>query len=92
MLGFRGASRYYDPRYADGFALECAALLRVRRDMGLTNVKIMIPFCRTVAEGKQVIAVMAEHGLRQGEDGLEILCHVRVALERDQSCRVSTSI
>lgn len=72
MLGFRGASRYYDARYAEGFALECAALLRVRRDMGLTNVKIMIPFCRTVAEGKRVIASMAEHGLKQGEDGLEI--------------------
>lgn len=72
MLGFRGASRYYDERYADGFALECEALLRVRRDMGLTNVKVMIPFCRTVAEGKRVIACMSEHGLKQGEDGLEI--------------------
>ena len=72
MLGFRGASRYYDPRYAEGFALECAALLRVRKDMGLTNVKIMIPFCRTVAEGKLVIATMGEQGLKQGESGLEI--------------------
>jgi pyruvate,water dikinase len=72
MLGFRGASRYYDERYADGFALECEALLRVRRDMGLTNVKVMIPFCRTVAEGKRVIASMANHGLKQGEDGLEV--------------------
>lgn len=72
MLGFRGASRYYDERYADGFALECAALLRVRRDMGLTNVQIMIPFCRTVAEAKKVIEVMAQHGLKQGEDGLQI--------------------
>ena len=72
MLGFRGASRYYDARYAEGFALECAALLRVRRDMGLTNVKVMIPFCRTVAEGKRVMVVMAEHGLKQGEDGLEV--------------------
>jgi pyruvate,water dikinase len=72
MLGFRGASRYYDPRYAEGFALECAALLRVRRDMGLTNVKIMIPFCRTVDEAKRVIAVMAQHGLKQGDQGLEI--------------------
>jgi pyruvate,water dikinase len=72
MLGFRGASRYYDERYADGFALECAALLRVRRDMGLKNLKVMIPFCRTVGEGRRVIASMAEHGLRQGEDGLEI--------------------
>jgi pyruvate,water dikinase len=72
MLGFRGASRYYDERYADGFALECESLLRVRRDMGLTNVKVMIPFCRTVAEGKRVIATMAKHGLKQGEDSLEI--------------------
>jgi pyruvate,water dikinase len=72
MLGFRGASRYYDARYAEGFALECAALLRVRKDMGLTNIKIMIPFCRTVEEGKRVIEVMAQHGLRQGEAGLEI--------------------
>ena len=72
MLGFRGASRYYDPRYADGFALECAALLRVRKEMGLTNVKIMIPFCRTVAEAKRVIACMAQHGLKQGDEGLEI--------------------
>jgi pyruvate,water dikinase len=72
MLGFRGASRYYDPRYADGFALECAALLRVRQEMGLTNVKIMIPFCRTIAEAKRVIEVMAEHGLKQGDDGLEV--------------------
>jgi pyruvate,water dikinase len=72
MLGFRGASRYYDPRYADGFALECAALLRVRKDMGLTNVKVMIPFCRTVAEGKRVLSEMASHGLHQGQDGLEI--------------------
>ena len=72
MLGFRGASRYYDERYADGFALECAALLRVRRDMGLTNVKIMIPFCRTVEEGRKVIDALAQHGLKQGEDDLEI--------------------
>jgi pyruvate,water dikinase len=72
MLGFRGASRYYDERYAAGFALECAALLRVRKDMGLTNVKIMIPFCRTVAEGKRVIEVMGQLGLKQGDDGLEI--------------------
>ncbi len=72
MLGFRGASRYYDPRYADGFALECAALLRVRNDMGLSNVKIMIPFCRTVAEGRRVIEAMASHGLYRGRNGLEI--------------------
>jgi pyruvate,water dikinase len=72
MLGFRGASRYYDERYAEGFALECAALLRVRRDMGLTNVIVMIPFCRTVEEAKLVLGTMAAHGLRQGEDGLQV--------------------
>jgi pyruvate,water dikinase len=78
MLGFRGASRYYDSRYKEGFALECAALLRVRRDMGLTNVKVMIPFCRTVDEGRRVIAEMVLHGLRQDEDGLEIyaMCEI----------------
>ena len=78
MLGFRGASRYYDPRYREGFALECEALLRVRNDMGLTNLKIMIPFCRTVEEGRRVIAELAAHGLRQGENGLEIyvMCEI----------------
>jgi pyruvate,water dikinase len=78
MLGFRGASRYYDARYADGFALECAALLRARRELGLTNIKVMIPFCRTVDEGRRVVDVMAANGLRQGHDGLEIyaMCEV----------------
>ena len=78
MLGFRGASRYDDPRYAEGFALECAALLRVREALGLTNVKLMVPFCRTVEEGRRVIAAMAAHGLRQGQSGLEIyaMCEV----------------
>ncbi len=72
MIGFRGASRYYDDRYRAGFRLECLALCRVRDDMGLTNVTPMIPFCRTVEEGAKVIALMAEHGLVQGENGLEI--------------------
>ncbi|MGQ0763809.1 MAG: phosphoenolpyruvate synthase [Acidobacteriota bacterium] len=72
MLGFRGASRYYDDRYREGFQLECFALRRVREDMGLTNVKAMIPFCRTVEEGKRVIELMAENGLPQGENDLEI--------------------
>jgi pyruvate,water dikinase len=72
MLGFRGASRYYDDRYRDGFALECAALTRVRTKMRLTNVKVMIPFCRTAAEGRKVIEVMNTNGLRQHEDGLEV--------------------
>lgn len=72
MIGFRGASRYYDDRYKAGFKLECLALQRAREDMGLTNIKPMIPFCRTVEEGEKVIALMAEHGLVQGENDLEI--------------------
>jgi pyruvate,water dikinase len=72
MLGFRGASRYYDDRYRPGFRLECLAMCRVRDDMGLTNVKAMIPFCRTVEEGERVIKLMAEYGLVQGENDLEI--------------------
>ncbi|HQU42859.1 MAG TPA: hypothetical protein PK867_08600 [Pirellulales bacterium] len=56
MIGFRGASRYYDPRYRDGFAMECRAMKKVREEMGLTNVKLMVPFCRTVEEGRRVIA------------------------------------
>ena len=72
MIGFRGASRYYDDRYRAGFRLECLALLRAREDMGLINIKPMIPFCRTVEEGEKVIALMAEYGLKQGENELEI--------------------
>ena len=78
MLGFRGASRYAHPAYAGGFALECAAIRRVRDEMGLKNTKIMIPFCRRVEEGEKVIGVLAEQGLRRGEDGLEIhvMCEI----------------
>jgi pyruvate,water dikinase len=78
MLGFRGASRYAHPAYAAGFALECAALKRVRNDMGLTNLKIMVPFCRRAAEAEQVIAAMAKHGLKRGDNGLEIfvMCEI----------------
>jgi pyruvate,water dikinase len=78
MIGFRGASRYTHPQYEEGFALECAALKRVRDDMGLINVKIMIPFCRRVQEGERVIERMAEHGLKRGENGLEIyvMCEI----------------
>ena len=72
MLGFRGASRYYDERYREGFHLECLALQRVREEMGLTNVKAMIPFCRTVEEAERVIALMSEFGVKQGERDLEI--------------------
>src|SRR4029078_467217 len=67
MLGFRGASRYYDERYRDGFQLECQALHRGREHMGLINVKAMIPFCRTVEEAERVIGLMAEFGVKQGE-------------------------
>ena len=78
MLGFRGASRYYDPRYQAGFALECQAMRKVRDDMGLTNLKLMVPFCRTVEEGRKVLVEMARHGLKRGENGLEIyvMCEI----------------
>lgn len=72
MLGFRGASRYYDPRYRDAFGLECQAMKKVREEMGLTNVKLMIPFCRTVNEGRRVQEVLAKHGLRRGHNELEL--------------------
>jgi pyruvate, water dikinase len=72
MVGFRGASRYYHDKYREGFVLECQAMRRVRDDMGLTNVKLMIPFCRTVEEGKQVKRVMAGNGLKRRKNGLEI--------------------
>jgi len=78
MLGFRGASRYAHPAYAEGFALECAALRRVRDEMGLTNLLIMVPFCRRVEEGRRVIEALAQNGLKRGENGLEIyvMCEI----------------
>ncbi len=78
MIGFRGAARYTHPAYADGFALECAAMKRVRDEMGLTNVRLMIPFCRRVEEGKRVLEAMARHGLERGKNGLEIyvMCEI----------------
>ena len=78
MIGFRGAARYTHPAYAEGFGLECAAMKRVREEMGLTNVKLMIPFCRRVQEGERVLEVMAQNGLRRGENGLEIyvMCEI----------------
>ncbi len=78
MIGFRGASRYYHPRYQAAFALECRAMKKVRDEMGLKNLKLMIPFCRTVEEGRRVQAEMEKHGLRRGEDGLEIyvMCEI----------------
>jgi pyruvate, water dikinase len=78
MLGFRGASRYTHPAYADGFALECQAMKRVRDDMGLSNVKLMIPFCRRIPEAERVLAAMADNGLKRGTNGLEIyvMCEI----------------
>lgn len=78
MLGFRGASRYYHERYREGFMLECMAMKRVRDDMGLTNLIIMVPFCRRVEEGERVLAEMAKHGLKRGENGLEfyVMCEI----------------
>jgi len=78
MLGFRGAARYAHPAYADGFALECEALRRVRDDMGLTNLRVMVPFCRRVDEAKQVLEAMARHGLERGRNGLEVfvMCEI----------------
>jgi pyruvate, water dikinase len=67
-----GASRYYDERYRDGFALECAAIRKVREEIGLTNVIVMVPFCRTLEEADRVLEVMASHGLERGKTGLEI--------------------
>ncbi|MFF0428136.1 phosphoenolpyruvate synthase [Streptomyces sp. NPDC004520] len=72
MIGWRGASRYYSPGYREGFALECRALRRVRDEMGLTNVVVMIPFCRTLGEADRVLGVMAEEGLVRGENGLHV--------------------
>ena len=78
MLGFRGASRYYDERYREGFALECRAMRKVRDEMGLENVKLMVPFCRTVEEGRRVMAELETNGLRRGERGLEVyvMCEI----------------
>ncbi|MEC5292929.1 phosphoenolpyruvate synthase [Aurantimonas sp. C2-6-R+9] len=78
MLGFRGASRYYSPRYREGFALECRAIRRLREEMGFANVIVMIPFCRTLGEADRVLDVMAENGLKRGQDGLQVyvMCEI----------------
>ena len=78
MIGFRGASRYYDEKYSEGFALECQAMKKVREEMGLVNMKLMIPFCRRIEEGKRVIQEMEKNGLKRGKNGLEIyvMCEI----------------
>src|SRR5687768_7992553 len=91
MIGFRGASRYYNQRYQDAFALECRAMTKVRNEMGLTNLKLMIRFCRTVEEGCKVIGEMEKHGLVQGTDGLEIyvMCEIPSnVILADEFCKV----
>jgi pyruvate,water dikinase len=78
MIGFRGASRYPSAMFAECFALECAAMRRVREEMGLTNVELMLPFVRTPEEGRRVLDLMAEHGLKRGEKGLQVklMCEI----------------
>ncbi|CAD5951644.1 phosphoenolpyruvate synthase [Planktothrix agardhii] len=91
MIGWRGASRYYDPKYQEAFALECQALKRVRNEMGLANVIPMIPFCRTPEEGKKVLAEMAKHGLVRGQQGLQVyvMCELPSnVLMADEFCQV----
>ncbi|MCX6740510.1 MAG: phosphoenolpyruvate synthase [Candidatus Parcubacteria bacterium] len=78
MIGWRGASRYYDPKFKPAFDLECKAIKKVRDEMGLTNVKVMIPFCRTIDEGKKVIKILRQNGLTQGKNGLEVYVMVEI--------------
>ncbi len=78
MLGWRGASRYYDPAFKEAFGLECAAIKKARQEWGLKNIIVMIPFCRTVAEGRQVLATMKQFGLARGQDGLEVYMMVEI--------------
>jgi pyruvate,water dikinase len=91
MIGWRGASRYYDPKYIAAFELECKALVKVREDMGLRNLKIMVPFCRTIEEGKKVLAIMAKHGLKRGVGGLEVyvMCEIPSnVILADEFCKI----
>jgi pyruvate,water dikinase len=78
MIGFRGASRYYHPMYKDAFEMECKAMKMVRDEMGFTNVKLMIPFCRTISEAEKVIAVMDACGLKRKENGLELYVMIEI--------------
>jgi pyruvate,water dikinase len=78
MLGWRGASRYHDPKFAESFKLECRAIKKIRQEFGLKNIVPMIPFCRTPEEGRQVLEIMESEGLRRGEDGLKVyvMCEI----------------
>ena len=88
MIGFRGASRYVDPSFADAFALECRAMKKVRDEMGLTNVWVMIPFVRTLGEGRKVIEVLAKNGLKQRRERPQDHHDVRGAVERPARRRI----
>ncbi|MEI6835257.1 MAG: phosphoenolpyruvate synthase [Candidatus Falkowbacteria bacterium] len=91
MIGWRGASRYYAPEFLPAFILECQALKRVRDDFGLKNLKIMIPFCRTVEEGKRVMEIMAQNGLKRGINGLEVYVMAEIPANiilADQFCKI----
>jgi len=91
MIGWRGASRYYDPKFVDAFDLECKAFKRVRGELGLKNVIAMVPFCRTPEEGKKILSILESHGLKRGEDGFKcyMMCEVpsNVVLA-DQFCKI----
>ena len=78
ILGFRDASRYYNPRYLSGFCLECEAVSRVRNDMSLTNVKVTIPFCSTIHEAEKVLQTVESFGLKRGENGLEVYVMIEI--------------
>jgi len=91
MIGWRGASRYYSKKYLPAFILECKALVKVRKEMGLKNLKIMVPFCRTIEEGKKVLKIMADNGLKRGVDGLEVyvMCEIPSnVILADQFCEI----
>lgn len=91
MIGWRGASRHYDPKYLPAFILECKALLKVRQQMGLKNLKIMIPFCRTITEGKKILNILATQGLKRGVDGLEVyvMCEIPAnVILAEQFCQI----
>jgi len=91
MIGWRGASRYYSPQFLPAFQLECRAIKKVREEMGLTNLKVMVPFCRTIEEGEKVQAIMAQNGLRRGQNGLEIYVMAEIPsniILADKFCRI----
>jgi len=91
MIGWRGASRYYDPKFKEAFGLECRAIKRVREEMGLTNLKVMIPFCRTPGEGREVLKTMKQFGLERGKKGLQVYVMAEIPsniVQADEYCQI----